>query len=370
MSATTVIEKGQNLKPVVVLEPISEDLTQIGRVFEKKVKTALKEDKTKEAVEQLQKLNEQLKKISPEHVRRRIDLIGKLPKPVRAVIPDPIERFLENLFGAPIEKVLDVIAENYETVGDAVKDIELYLLKAKDNLLLDIEEMKLFKEKLESFLEKADLKLNELKEELKQLEERKRELGKLEIEDKDVESEKLEIESLLFATSQEIQDLETIKQAIGQGIVSIHQIIDTNTALVYAIERTIRVSKITITVGIMIRQAIANQKKAIKGVQETQKFASNLLLDNAKALRKQTEEVKELYTSPVLALDKVQKAYEELAKAIDEFENIKEKGYQIAVQNISKLEAMNEQLEIKLKSLEEVEKRKALKEKEIAVLEN
>lgn len=322
---------------------IIEDLTQIGRAFEKKIKTALKEDKTREVAQELKKLNEELKKISPEHLKRKMNPIERMPEPVKTIIPTPIRNIIEKMLQMPMEKVLETITENYETVGEAIKDIELFLLKARDNLMLDIEEMKIFRKKLESFTKKIEKRINWLKEETKKLEEKKKNIESKNTE-KDTMPEELEIKNLIFSTLQEIQDLETIKQAIGQGIISIHQIINTNTALINTIERTIRVSKVTVYVGIMIRQAISSQSKAIKGVQQTQEFASNLILDNAKAIGNQTEEIKNLYTSPVLALDKVQQAYEELIKAMQEFENVKEKGYKIANENIQKLEKMNREL--------------------------
>ena len=323
---------------------ITEDLNQIGRVFEKKIKTVLKEDKTEKVAQQLKKLNEELKKISPEYLNKRTNIIEKMPKPVKTIIPTPIKNIAEKIFQMPIEKVLETIAENYKTVEETIKDIEFFLLKARDDLMLDIEEMKIFRERLESFTEKAEKRTNRLKEELKILEEKKKNIENKNAAENSTASDEMEIKNLIFNILQEIQDLETIKQAIKQGMVSIYQIIDTNTALINAIERTIRVSKVTIYIGITLRQAISNQSKAIKAVQQTQEIASNLILDNAKAIGNQTKEIKNLYTSPVLALDKVQQAYEELIKAIREFDSVKEEGYKIANKNIQELEKMNREL--------------------------
>ena len=321
---------------------INNDLMSVSKVFEKKVKDLLKEDKTKDVVKKLEELKTQLKLISPDYIKQK-----NLPKPVRVILPS----FIQNLLETPVEKVLEKIKENYETVEDAIKDIERYLYLTRDNLLLDIEELKLFKQKLEEFIEKANEKISETEKQLEEIENKKRQLEEKALLDEDLKKEILEIDSQLFEISQELQDLQTIKQAIGQGIISVYQLIDTNKALINAIERTTKVSKITINVGIIIRQAIANQSKAIKAVKDTQEFASNLLLENSKAIKSQTKDIKQLYTQPVLALDKVKEAYETLISAIEEFEDIKRQGYEIAKENIRKIEEMNKELETRLIAL-------------------
>jgi len=328
---------------------INNNLISVSRTLETKVKDLLKNDKTKEVVKKLEELKKQLQLISPDHIQQK-----NLPKPIRAILPS----FVQNLLETPIEKALEKIKENYETVENAVKDIERYLYLSRDNLLMDIEELKLFKQKLEDFTSKVDKKIAEARKQLEKLESKKKKLEEKALTGKDVSKEILETDSKLFRISQELQDLETIKHAIGQGIISVHQIIDTNSALVNAIERTIKVSKITINIGIIIRQAIANQSEAVRAVKNTQKFASDLLLENAKAIKSQTNDIKELYTQPVLALDKVKKAYETLISAMEEFENIKKQGYKIAKENITKLEEMNKKLEIRLKNITKTEGRK------------
>ncbi|WP_029523540.1 toxic anion resistance protein [Persephonella sp. KM09-Lau-8] len=324
------------------MQNTNNDLIFVTKTFEKKVKDLIKDEKTKDIAKKLEELKNQLKLISPDHIQQK-----RLPKPIKTILPS----FIQNLLETPIEKVLETIKENYETVEEAVKDIERYLYLARDNLLLDIEELKIFRQKLEEFIRKIDQKTAETEKQLEELNKKKRELEEKALSGKDITMEILEIDSQLFETSQELQDLQTIKQAIGQGIISIHQLIDTNKALITAIERTIKVSKITINIGIILRQAISNQSKAIKAVQDTQNFASNLLLENANTLKSQTKDIQKLYTQPVLALDKVKEAYKTLISAIEEFENIKKQGHKIAMENIKTLEEMNKELETKLKTL-------------------
>ena len=74
-------------------------------------------------------------------------------------------------------------------------------------------------------------------------------------------------------------------------------------------------------------------------------------LANAAAIRQQTTEIGDLHTNPVLALDKVKAAYDDLVGAMDELEAIRAKGTESARQGIDQLNEMTAQLAPKAEAL-------------------
>ena len=91
--------------------------------------------------------------------------------------------------------------------------------------------------------------------------------------------------------------------------------------------------------------------KITKAVQETQQYTSDMLAANAQAIRQQTSEIGDLYKNPVLALDKVKLAYDELMGAMTEMEEIRRAGTESARQGITQLTEMSATLAPKAEAL-------------------
>ena len=142
-----------------------------------------------------------------------------------------------------------------------------------------------------------------------------------------------------------------MEQVNTQFFVSIDMTIQNNDHLSDAITRTLTVTQSLLTVGLAIQSALANQKKILGAVQETQAYTSDMLAANAASIRQQTAEIGDLYTNPVLALDKVKGAFDDLMGAMNELDEIRRKGTESAREGIAQLNQMTAELAPKAEAL-------------------
>ena len=294
--------------------------------LEKKIVFYAKDESTKPITENLISLQEKLEELNPAYYEK-----APLWKKILGLVPKG-------------EKLIRYIAERYETVKDYVEKIMMHLEDAKDQLIRDnIELENLYKE---------------LKEYQKELEE-KIELGKKAIEEikKRLEQttdqiEKEKLENALFILSTRLQDLQTMLQATMQFLISIQKTLTNNKMLLSSLERTSSITRTVLMVGLAIRGSLLNQKRAIDTVKATQEYTAQLLKDNAEAIKSQTGEIEKLYTEPVIAMKKLEEAYNTLLSAITDYERIRKEGIRVAQENIQKLEEMNKTLAETLKNEE------------------
>ena len=111
------------------------------------------------------------------------------------------------------------------------------------------------------------------------------------------------------------------------------------------------VTRSLLTVGLTIQAALANQKRILGAVQETQKYTADMLAANAEALRQQTAEIGDLYKNPVLALDKVKHAYDELMGAMNDLDEIRRVGTESARNGVAQLNEMTAKLAPKAEAM-------------------
>lgn len=155
---------------------------------------------------------------------------------------------------------------------------------------------------------------------------------------------KQKLEMALHAIAMRVQDLRTMEQVNMQFFVSIDLTTNNNHLLAQAVDRTLTVTTNVITVGLAIAAALANQKRTMEATKATQEYAGNILASNAAAIRQQTTEIAQMYNSPVLALEKVQKSYDDLMAAMDEVEKVKRQGIETAKKGMAQLSDMSQSL--------------------------
>ncbi len=155
---------------------------------------------------------------------------------------------------------------------------------------------------------------------------------------------KQKLEMALHAIAMRVQDLRTMEQVNMQFFVSIDLTTNNNHLLAQAVDRTLTVTTNVITVGLAIAAALANQKRTMEATKATQEYAGNILASNAAAIRQQTSEIAQMYNNPVLALEKVQKSYDDLMAAMDEVEKVKRQGIDTAKQGMARLSNMSGKL--------------------------
>ncbi|MCH6546614.1 MAG: toxic anion resistance protein, partial [Deltaproteobacteria bacterium] len=172
------------------------------------------------------------------------------------------------------------------------------------------------------------------------------------------DEERPKLESVQHAVAMRVQDLRTMEQVNMQFFVSIDMTIDNNRLLKQSVDRTITVTTSLLTVGLAIQAALARQKKVLDATRATQDYAADLLKANAASIRRQSTEIAELHTNPVLALDKVKAAHDDLLAAIEETEKIKKQGVAKATEGIAALSKMSETMGKKAGVLRSEEKEK------------
>src|SRR6516225_1122802 len=165
-------------------------------------------------------------------------------------------------------------------------------------------------------------------------------------------SERETLELLLNRVNVRIQDLRTMEQVDLQESVSMNMTVTNNMDLADAIERTVTVVRPLMVVGLAIQAALANQKRAIQAVKATQDYAGQLLVANAAAIERQTQEIGDLTQNASVALTKVEEAYQKVMSAIDKADEIRRKGSDAAVQASAKLQQMSIALQPKVDKLE------------------
>ena len=83
----------------------------------------------------------------------------------------------------------------------------------------------------------------------------------------------------------------------------------------------------------------------------TREFIGELIVANASAIRKHTEEIGEAYNNPVIAMDKITQAHQELFEAMDTADRLKQEGISSARENIAKLNELSSEIQQRVGAL-------------------
>ena len=78
-----------------------------------------------------------------------------------------------------------------------------------------------------------------------------------------------------------------------------------------------------------------------------------MIVQNAGAIRRQTEEIGDLYNEPVIAMDKLAQAHHDLLAALDAASRLREDGVATARRNIVELTALTRELGDRVEGLED-----------------
>ncbi len=79
----------------------------------------------------------------------------------------------------------------------------------------------------------------------------------------------------------------------------------------------------------------------------------DLILANAAAIKRHTEEIGDVYNSPVIALEKITQAHNDLIEAMDLADRLKQDGIDAARENIAKLSQLSAELTQRSQGLRE-----------------
>ncbi len=245
----------------------------------------------------------------------------------------------------PAVKVLERIALRYEPVSKQVTMIESKLREARAMLVRDNVELRKLYEQVEE--QQLPIKKNAYLGELvmNQLDEL---LAKT---DDTLKAER--VRNALFDVSMRVQDLRTTEEVHTQFFVSLEMTRQNNSRLGQSVERTLALGSNVVMVGLAIQSALTRQKRVMEATQRTREFLGNLIVANAASIRQHTQEIGDLYKNPVIAIDKITQAHNDLIEAMNEADRLKQEGIDAARENIAKLSKMSTQLEERSSGLRE-----------------
>jgi uncharacterized protein YaaN involved in tellurite resistance len=261
--------------------------------------------------------------------------------------------FMRRVFGVipfigkltPAVRVLEKIAIRYEPVSRQAAVIETRLREGRMMLSRDNIELRKLYEQVEE--QQLPVQKNAY-------------LGELMIQQIGELLERIEdpfkrerMRNALYDVSMRVQDLRTMETVFAQFFVSIEMTRQNNTRLGQAVERTLSLATNVIIVGLAIQTALARQKRVMEATQRTREFLGQMIAANAAAIKRHTEEIGDLYNNPVIAIEKVTQAHNELMEAMDIADRLKQEGIATARENIAQLGQMSAELHQRVSGLPE-----------------
>ena len=142
-----------------------------------------------------------------------------------------------------------------------------------------------------------------------------------------------------------VQDLLTMQEVHVQYFVGIELTRQNNQRLGQAVDRTLTLATNVVTVGLALQAALVRQREIQEATDRTRQFLGELIVSNATAVRRQTEEIGDLYQDPVIAMDKLTQAHHELVAALDAAGKLREQGLDTARRNIDELTVLTQELD-------------------------
>jgi uncharacterized protein YaaN involved in tellurite resistance len=236
-------------------------------------------------------------------------------------------------------RALETIAVRYEPVAKQVALIEVRLREGRMLLSRDNIELRKLYEQVEA--QQAVVHKNCYLAELLM-----QELDALLLET--TEPRKRErVENALFDVSIRAQDLRTMAEADEQLFVGIEMTRQNNSRLGQAVDRSLTLVGNIVMVGLAIQSALARQRRVLEATRQTREFLGDLLVANASAIKQHTQEIGDIYTSPLIAMEKIERAHHDLLDAIDSAERLRADGIAAARDNIKRLTALAGEMDVR-----------------------
>ncbi len=145
------------------------------------------------------------------------------------------------------------------------------------------------------------------------------------------------IRTALHDVTMRVQDLRTMEEVHVQYFVSIEMSRQNNNRLGQAVDRTLTLSTNVITVGLAIQSALIRQRAVMEATKRTRAFLGTLIAANAASIKQHTREIGDLYINPVIAIDKITQAHNDLIEAMDIADKLRQEGINAAKENIATL---------------------------------
>jgi uncharacterized protein YaaN involved in tellurite resistance len=157
-------------------------------------------------------------------------------------------------------------------------------------------------------------------------------------------NERQRIGTALHDVAVRVQDLRTMDEVHQQYFASIEMIRHDNKRLGHAVDRTVALASNVVTVGLAIQSALIRQRRVLEANQRTREFLGEVLVRNAAAIREQSAQIGDLAAQPVIALEKLSQAHDDLLAALDAAERSRADGLAAARANIGQLARLSQEM--------------------------
>jgi uncharacterized protein YaaN involved in tellurite resistance len=230
-------------------------------------------------------------------------------------------------------RILQKVALRYEPVSRQVAVIETRLREGRTLLIRDNVELRRLYEQVES--QQPAVQRNAYLGELLM-----QHLSQLMRQTPDP-MKRERIQNALHDVAMRVQDLRTMEEVHVQYLVSIEISRQNNNRLGQAVDRTLTLTTNVVTVGLAIQSALIRQKRVMEATRRTREFLGTMITANASAIKVHTREIGDLYTNPIIAMDKIRQAHNDLIEALDIAEGLRQEGITSARENIARLSEMS-----------------------------
>jgi len=259
--------------------------------------------------------------------------------------------FLRRIFGflpfigkfPSLLRILERIAIRYETVSRQVQIVETKLREGRSMLRRDNIELRKLYEQVEvqqlPIRKSAYMGIHLMQHLSRML---------TSIEDP-LEEERFQ--NALHDVAMRVQDLRTMEEVHIQFFVSIEMTRQNNNRLSQSVDRTLSLASNMVMIGLAIQTALARQSKILEATQRTQEFLGNMIVSNAAAIKRHTEEIGDVYNNPIVAIEKITHAHNDLIEAMEIANKLKQQGIEFAKENIAKLGQLTADLQERSRGL-------------------
>ena len=249
------------------------------------------------------------------------------------------------LFGGAARRTLQKIAIRYEPVSRQVALIENRLRDGKALLVRDNVELRKLYEQVEE--QQLPIRKNAYLAELvmQHLDDN------LELCEDPLKRER--IRNVLHDVAMRVQGLRTMEEVNIQFFVSIEMTRQNNNRLGQSVEHTLALGANVVMIGLALQVALVRERAVMEANRRMREFLGNLVMANADAIKRHTVEIGDVYNNPVIAIEKITQAHNDLIEAMNTADRLKQEGIDAARENIAKLSLLSAELEQRSQGMSE-----------------
>ena len=236
----------------------------------------------------------------------------------------------------PVGRALQKIALRYEPVSRQVAIIETRLSDGRALLVRDNVELRMLYEEVEA--QQLPIQRSAYLGELLII--RLTEL----LEQTDDPTKRNRVQGALHDVAMRVQDLRSMEVVHIQYFISIEMGRQNNNRLGQSVERTLTLATNVVTIGLAIQSALIRQKTVMEATMRTREFLGDLITANATAIKRHTQEIGDLQNQPVIAMEKIAQAHNDLMEALNIADHLRQEGIEAARDSIATLNQMSDSL--------------------------